>query len=138
MTLEKVTKSNIGLAIRVQEELFPDESGRANLEESLESGSYFAYYLILDEGNCTGIIGLYSYPEDPEAHGSGGSASGKTSAESILGQKHWNGLRRRLKPKDIDSPVCTPTLWTTKRQSLSINQTAIFASLTGTFRTLPA
>ena len=86
MTLEKITKSNISLAIRVQEELFPDESGRANLEESLESGSGFAYYLILDEENCAGIIGLYSYPEDPES--------------AWLG---WFGIRENFRRKHLGS-----------------------------------
>ena len=39
MTLEKITKDNIGYAIQIQESLFPGESGRANFEDSLEAAS---------------------------------------------------------------------------------------------------
>ncbi len=67
MELVRVTENNLGLAIQIQAELFPGESGRANFEESLYGGSGFEYYLIYEEGKCAGITGLYSYPEDPES-----------------------------------------------------------------------
>lgn len=67
MTLERVTQQNIDLAVRIQEELFPGESGRANFEESLESDSGYAYYLIYEDGTCAGVIGLYRYGEDPKS-----------------------------------------------------------------------
>ena len=35
MTLERITKNNIEFAIQIQEELFPGESGRANLIPAL-------------------------------------------------------------------------------------------------------
>ena len=67
MTLEKITKDNIGYAIQIQESLFPGESGRANFEDSLAAASGYGYYLIYEDGTCVGVIGLYNYPEDPES-----------------------------------------------------------------------
>jgi hypothetical protein len=64
MTLERITESNIDFAVRIQEELFPGESGRANFEESIEGESDYSYYLLYEDGVCVGVIGLYSYPED--------------------------------------------------------------------------
>lgn len=86
MMLEKVTKSNIDFAVEIQEELFPGESGRANLEESLKSESDYGYYLIYEEGKCAGIIGLYHYPEDPES--------------AWLG---WFGIRESCRRKHLGS-----------------------------------
>ena len=65
MTLERITENNLDTAVRVQQELFPGESGKANFEESLVPRSGFAYYLICQNGDCAGIIGIYRYPEDP-------------------------------------------------------------------------
>ena len=67
MTLERVTENNINDAIRIQEGLFPGESGRTNFEESLEETSGYHYYLIHEGEACVGIIGLYTYPEDPDS-----------------------------------------------------------------------
>ena len=67
MRLERITGKSIGYGIEIQKELFPEESGRVNLEESLEEGSDYSYYLLYEGENCIGIIGLYSYPEDPES-----------------------------------------------------------------------
>ena len=67
MRLERVTKDNIETAIQIQEELFPGESGRENFEDSLKEASGFEYYLIYEDNVCAGIIGIYSYPVDPES-----------------------------------------------------------------------
>ena len=67
MTLERITKNNIDYAIQIQEELFPEESGRANFEESVDEKSGFEYYLLYEGGECVGVIGIYSYPEDHES-----------------------------------------------------------------------
>ena len=67
MTLERITKNNIDYAIQIQEELFPGESGRANFEESVDEKSGFEYYLLYEGGDCVGVIGIYSYPEDHES-----------------------------------------------------------------------
>ncbi len=67
MTLERITESSIGLALRIQEELFPGESARVNYEESLSGQSGYEYDLIVEDGVCVGIIGLYCYPEDPSS-----------------------------------------------------------------------
>ena len=65
MTLERITEDNIGYAARIQAERFPGESAGTNYEESLEEDSGYEYYLICEDGACIGIIGLYSFGEDP-------------------------------------------------------------------------
>ena len=67
MTLERITRDNIGFALKIQEELFPGESARANYEDGLDPASGYEYFLIFEEGACAGVTGLYSYPEDPDS-----------------------------------------------------------------------
>ena len=67
MKLERITESNISYAVEIQEELFPGESGRANYEDSLDGTTGYEYFLIYEDEECAGIIGLYSYPEDPDS-----------------------------------------------------------------------
>lgn len=67
MTLEKITEENIAFALRIQEELFPGESARANYEDGLDPASGYEYYLICEDGVCAGVTGLYAYPEDPDS-----------------------------------------------------------------------
>lgn len=67
MTLERVTADNLAYAVEIQSELFPGESGRANFEDSLAPGAGYAYFLLREGGACVGIIGLYTYPEDPDS-----------------------------------------------------------------------
>lgn len=67
MHLERITENNLSFAVSIQEELFPGESARTNYEESLEDTSSYEYYLIYEDKDCVGIIGLYSYPEDPDS-----------------------------------------------------------------------
>ena len=67
MTLERITKDNIEYAVRIQEEIFPGESGRANFEDSVSGEKPYAYYLIRENGRCAGVIGIYGYPEDPDS-----------------------------------------------------------------------
>ena len=67
MTLERITEKNIDYAIQIQEELFPGESGRTNFEESMDESSEYEYFLLYENGTCIGVIGIYSYPEDPNS-----------------------------------------------------------------------
>ena len=67
MTLERITEKNIDYAIQIQEELFPGESGRTNFEESMDESSGYEYFLLYENGTCIGVIGIYSYPEDPNS-----------------------------------------------------------------------
>ena len=67
MHLERITENNISFAVSIQEKLFPGESAKANYEESLEDSSCYEYYLIYERKECTGIIGLYYYPDDPDS-----------------------------------------------------------------------
>ena len=67
MNFEKITETNICFAVKIQEELFPGESGRANFEDSVYGKADYSYFLIYEDGNCIGIIGLYNYPEDPDS-----------------------------------------------------------------------
>ena len=86
MELERITENNIALAIRIQEELFPGESARANYEDSLDSASGYEYYLISEGGEYAGITGLYHYPEDPDS--------------AWLG---WFGIREGFRRKHLGS-----------------------------------
>ena len=86
MNLERITNNNISYAIQIQEELFPGESARTNYEESLEETSNYEYYLIYENGICAGIIGIYSYPEDPDS--------------AWLG---WFGIRKEFRRKHLGS-----------------------------------
>ena len=67
MRLERIAENNLRYAVEIQAELFPGESAEANYEDSLEEASPFEYYLIYEKGVCAGIIGIYSYPEDPDS-----------------------------------------------------------------------
>ncbi len=67
MKLIKITENNIEYAIRIQNELFPDEDGRTNFEESLEADFDYDYYLLYDDETCVGIIGLYNFGEDKDS-----------------------------------------------------------------------
>lgn len=67
MKLVRVTKENIDEATAVQNELFPEENGRANFEASLREDSRFTYALIYEAEQPAGIIGIYDYPEDRES-----------------------------------------------------------------------
>ena len=84
MTLERITENNISYAVQMQGELFPGESARTNYEESLEDTSRYEYYLLYEDGTCVGIIGLYSYPDDP--------------ASAWLG---WFGIRKGFRRKHL-------------------------------------
>ena len=66
MKLIKITENNIEYVIRIQNELFPDEDGRTNFEESLEADFDYDYYLLFDK-TCAGIIGLYNFGEDKDS-----------------------------------------------------------------------
>jgi len=67
MKLIKITENNTEYAIRIQNELFPDEDGRTNFEESLEADFDYDYYLLYDDETCLGIIGLYNFGEDKDS-----------------------------------------------------------------------
>lgn len=86
LTLERITEHNLRFAVQIQAELFPGESARANYEESAAGTSGYEYYLIYEGETCIGIIGLYSYPEDP--------------ASAWLG---WFGIRKSHRRKHYGS-----------------------------------
>lgn len=86
MKLERITENNIEYAVEIQEELFPGESGRANFEDSLDGTTEYEYFLIYEDGECAGITGLYTYPEDPES--------------AWLG---WFGIRENFRRKHLGS-----------------------------------
>ena len=86
MKLERITESNLRYAVEIQEELFPGESAERNYKDSLEESSPLEYYLICEDCVCVGIIGIYSYPEDPES--------------AWLG---WFGIREGFRRKHLGS-----------------------------------
>ena len=86
MNLEKVGRDNVETAISIQEELFPGESGRENFIDSLDPSNGYEYYLILEDGAPAGIIGLYTYKEDPDS--------------AWLG---WFGIREQFRRRHLGS-----------------------------------
>lgn len=86
MRFERVTAGNLEYAVRVQEEIFPGESGRRNFEESLESEADYEYCLIYEGGGCAGVIGIYRYPED--------------ASSAWLG---WFGIRKPFRRRGLGS-----------------------------------
>ena len=65
---ERVDQNNVGIAIAIQNTLFPEENGRMNYEEAINGITDFQYYLVVDEdGSYVGISGLYHYPVDAES-----------------------------------------------------------------------
>ncbi len=80
----KITKENLAYAIQIQEEIFPDESGRVNFEESIAGTQEYDYYLLYEEENCVGVIGLYAYPCDAES-----------------GWLGWFGIRKPFRKKHL-------------------------------------
>ena len=86
MKLVTITKDNFTYALEIQEELFPEESGRKNFEESLKKGSAFSYYLLYEDDICIGVIGLYENKDDPDS--------------AWLG---WFGIRENYRRKHLGS-----------------------------------
>ena len=88
MILEKITENNLQYAVKIQEELFPEISARANYEESVAGVSGYEYFLVYEGGACVGVTGLYSLPEDPDS--------------AWLG---WFGIREGHRRKHLGSAV---------------------------------
>lgn len=91
MDLERITESNIEYAVAVQQELFPGESARANYEESLVPSSGYEYYLVRQDGDCVGVIGLYDYVEDP-----GSAWLGWFGIREACRRKHYGSMAIKL------------------------------------------
>lgn len=86
LTYRKIDQSNLEYAIRIQEEIFPLESGRLNFEESINGISDFEYELLYLNEECVGVIGLYHDPAD--------------SQSAWLG---WFGIREPWRKKHLGS-----------------------------------
>lgn len=66
---EKITNSNLELACKIQNEIFPEEDGRQNYLEQINQDSYrkeIDYYIVYHENTPIGVTGIYSYHEYPE------------------------------------------------------------------------
>ena len=138
MELEKVTEKNIDFAVEIQEELFPGESGRANFEESIYGSAGFEYFLLYENGTCVGIIGIYSYPEDPKSAWLGWFGIRKEfRRETSWLRSSGNGSRTWQPKEDIAIPACIRMQKTTIRQSPSIRSTGMPVNLIRTRTTLP-
>ncbi|MCR5096910.1 MAG: GNAT family N-acetyltransferase [Erysipelotrichaceae bacterium] len=84
--MERITENNLEYAVIIQNELFPSENGRANFEESIKSDLDYSYYLLYEDGNCVGIIGLYNFGEDQDS--------------AWLG---WFGIRKEYRRRKLGS-----------------------------------
>ena len=70
MIFEEVNKDNIDIAIRIQNEIFPEESGAEDIRQSLNGGrneihAFKKYFLAKVDDNYVGISGIYSYIKYP-------------------------------------------------------------------------
>lgn len=69
VTYVPVSRENVKNAIKIQQTIFPLESGKQDILESLEQEknnfAYLQYYLIRYQEKFIGIAGLYSYKEYP-------------------------------------------------------------------------
>ena len=66
---KKVTKDNLEIACKVQNEIFPEEDGRQNYIEQINKDPYrkeMDYYIVYLGSNPIGVTGVYSYNEYPE------------------------------------------------------------------------
>ena len=66
---EEVTYDNLDIAIRIQNEIFPDENGKENYIEGITNDPYrkeMINFIVYDENTPIGVVGLYSYNEYPE------------------------------------------------------------------------
>lgn len=67
MELIRIDRSNIALARKIQNTLFPDSDAAVNYVEAVEHVSGFEYWLVAVEGEYVGISGIYSLSVDPES-----------------------------------------------------------------------
>lgn len=66
---ELITKDNLDLAVKVQNEIFPNENGKKNFIDSFRDHPYrkeLKFFLVFDQQDVVGITGIYSYHEYPE------------------------------------------------------------------------
>ena len=69
MNLVEVTKDNLELACKIQNEIFPEYNGRQNFIEAINKDPYrkeLSYYIVYVDNNPVGVTGIYSYHEYPE------------------------------------------------------------------------
>ena len=69
MEFRKITKDNLAIASKVQNEIFPMEDGTENFIECIEKNPYrkeMDYYLVYVGNVPMGVTGIYSYHEYPE------------------------------------------------------------------------
>ena len=69
--IEKVDENNIDIAIKVQNTIFPEESGAEDIRQSLNGGEnnehkFKIYFLAKVDGKVVGITGLYAYKVYPK------------------------------------------------------------------------
>lgn len=68
LRFEEVTKENLEIAVKVQNEIFPLEDGRDNYIEGIENNPYrkeMINFIAYREEEPVGVVGLYSYNEYP-------------------------------------------------------------------------
>ncbi|MCI9434148.1 MAG: GNAT family N-acetyltransferase [Bacilli bacterium] len=64
----EVDSDNLDLAVKIQNAIFPLEDGRLNYIEGITNDPYrkeMTNYIVYDNGNPIGVVGLYSYNEYP-------------------------------------------------------------------------
>lgn len=64
----EVDSDNLDLAVKIQNTIFPLEDGRQNYIEGITNNPYrkeMTNYIVYNNGNPIGVVGLYSYNEYP-------------------------------------------------------------------------
>lgn len=65
----EIDSNNLNLAVEIQNKIFPLEDGRRNYIEGITNDSYrkeMVNYIVYDDKNPIGVVGLYSYNEYPD------------------------------------------------------------------------
>ena len=66
LRFDEITKDNLELAVKVQNNIFPEEDGRENYIEAINKDPYrreLIFWLVYDKDEPVGVSGLYSYYE---------------------------------------------------------------------------
>lgn len=66
---ELITNDNLDIAVKVQNEIFPNENGKQNFIDSINKEPYrkeLKFWIVFNNSEPVGVIGVYSYHEYPE------------------------------------------------------------------------
>lgn len=69
LIFEQIQNHNLETAVKVQNQIFPHEDARKNFVDSINHAPYrkdLIFWLIRNNDEYVGVVGLYSYPQYPD------------------------------------------------------------------------